>query len=203
MHRLLLALACGSALTTSALQAQSIPVHADSVAAKFHRGEWGIGFTLGPTLAEAGVLRFLSSSAASVLDASGSVSRSSGFANGPFPPSAPIHSELVTALIGPRWYGALNTHVVRFAGLGVSGAYGRYDVTDGEQSQEMWSVGAYGEAGIEYMFTRNVGLGWRGNLMWSRSRSHVTQSVNPPGTSTTNSSVLTVQPIQLTGTIFF
>jgi hypothetical protein len=153
---------------------------------------------------DAGVLRFSTPSRAWVLDGTASVDRQTQSVSTMFGEQTE-RSWYVNGQFGPRWYQAMSAHVARFVGLGVLASYGRADFQGSSSSGSIWTLGAYGEAGMQYMLTRYLGLGGRATLSASRNDS---KNVNeaPQGFTVTSKSTsyhLGLNAVQLTGTIYF
>jgi hypothetical protein len=69
---------------------------------------------------------------------------------------------------------------------------------------ENWSAGVYGELGLQYLFTRHLGLGVRGDVVGSRSRDRFTQ--HGPGGSTAQRATsyhLALEPMQIIAGFYF
>ena len=199
MHRIPLLLAYVCIIVAQPLRAQAV---ADSTAATFHRGEWGVGFG-GRYLAEAGVLGFVTPTLAMVLDGWAGLDRQVVSTAGTSGADQSRQSINLSATLGPRWHHAVSAHVVRFFGLGVSGSYGSASYAGSSNSDKNWSAGAYGEVGLQYMFTPHLGLGWRGNLQASRIEEHQTFFSGTPTKQQTTYCRLTVEPVQVIGTLYF
>lgn len=200
MYRVPLVLVCACVFAAQPLRAQAT---SDSTTTSFHPGEWGVGFTQGRYLAEAGVLRFSTPTLAWVVDASGTFDREVLSGAGVFGAHESAKSYIVTASAGPRWSHAIGAHVVRLIGAGVTGSYSSNENVGSPDRSTFWSAGVYGEIGVQYMFTRHVGIGWRANLLASRGHAHSRFSA---GTVTVEDATyyhVDLQPVQVTGTIYF
>jgi hypothetical protein len=197
---LMLAGACILAAATRAVSAQTI---ADTTTVSFRPGEWGMGFLLRNNFTSAGVLRFSTPTQAWVLDGTASFDRQalSSSVSG----DETVRTANLSADLGPRWYHAMSGHVTRYLGLGVSGGYGRSEFASTSSHANSWSMGAYGEAGMQYMITRYLGLGWRGTL--SATRSETNQSAPTGHGFIVRSSAVgyhvALDAVQLTGTLYF
>jgi len=203
MRHLSLMLACFCVLVAPVrtLGAQTV---ADTATASFRQGEWGVGFILRSGVNEGGVLRFSTPTRAWVLDGSASYDRQSQSGSQLFA-DRNDRSWFLSGQFGPRWYHAVTGHVVRYLGLGVSGAYSQTKFSSTPSRSELWSLGAYGEAGMQYMITRYLGLGWRGTVTASRSETKGVEQVAPGVTNTVRAIGYQVRldAVQLTGTIYF
>lgn len=195
MHRTHFILMSACILVSHSLYAQT-----DS--AGFHRGQWGLEFIpSGTNVSEAGVLRFNTPTRALVLDGSASVDRTTA-SGGSLPGDQTAQSVSINARLGPRWYHTANERVVRFLGLGVTGGYASSRQTVGSKA-DYWSAGTYGELGLQYLFTRHLGLGGRATLTGSWSG----QQYAPNGAGGTTQRVTSyhvgLQPFQIIGTFYF
>ena len=202
MRQLSLMLAGAWVLVAAAreLPAQAI---ADTTTASFRPEEWGIGFILGNGVTSAGMLRFSTPSRAWVLDGSASFDRQSQSTSTSADETARTVS--LSAQFGPRWYRAMSGHVARYVGLGMSGGYARSDFSGTSSHANLWSVGAYGEIGMQYLITRYLGLGWRGALSASRLETSNT-ALSGQGFIATSKATgyhVGLDAVQLTGTIYF
>lgn len=175
-------------------------VNADSTTT-FRAGEWGVGFIQRSGLTEGGVFRFSTPTRAWVLDGSGSFGQTNFPGAGLFGADESTQTVSINASLGPRWYRAISPRVVRFVGLGVSGGYAHVHSSQNDAHDTNWSAGGYGEVGMLYMFSRHLGLGWRATLLAARAEDHN----DAVGSTTQHTSLYTVsvQPIQLVGTIYF
>ena len=111
----------------------------------------------------------------------------------------------VGAQFGPRWYHAMSGHATRYLGLGMSGAYARSELSGTGGHANFWSVGGYGEIGMQYMVTRYLALGARGTLSASRGEMNSTE-ISAQGFANTLQSTsyrVVLDAVQLTGTIYF
>ena len=176
---------------------------AESTTAAFHPGEWGVGLVQGRYLAEGGVLRFSTPTLAWVLDGVATYDRQVVSDAGPFGTDFTTHSSALSAQFGPRWYHGVNSHLARFGGVGVSGGYASTQFSQSDNSQKTWIVGAYGEIGLQYLFTPHVGLGWRGTLTGYRARSTQVTGTNPSSTEKSTYYHVSLEPVQVIGTIYF
>lgn len=196
MHRIHLILMSACVLVSHSVYAQAV---ADSAA--FHRGQWGVEFLPSTSISEAGVLRFNTPTRAWVLDGSAGFDRETA-SGGSLPGDQTSQSLNVNARLGPRWYHTANERVLRFLGLGVTGGYASARQTIGSKA-DYWSAGAYGELGLQYLFTRHLGLGGRATLTGSRS----SQQFVPNGQGGTTQRVriyhVGLQPLQIIGTFYF
>ena len=186
---------------THSLHAQA---SADTITASYRPGEWGVGFILGNAVTEGGVLRFSTPTRAWVLDGSASIDRQSQSSSTVFGDQT-SKSWYLSGQFGPRWYHAMSGHVARYLGLGASAAYGHADFSTSSSHATIWSLGAYGELGMQYMFTRYLGLGWRGTLTASRAETN-NKDLSPQGVATTSNATayhVGLNAVQLTGTIYF
>jgi hypothetical protein len=170
---------------------------ADTTATAFRRGQWGVDFIPSRSLAEGGVLRFSTPRLAWVLDGSAAFDQQTSTGAG-----GSGRSISVNARVGPRWYHTEYERVVRFAGFGVTGGYvssSQFFTTSGHQ--KFWSAGVYGELGLQYLFTRHLGLGVRGDVVGLRNASQVTQESSV--TQRQTSYHVALEPVQLLGTFYF
>ena len=193
--------ACACALVVHPVHAQ---ISTDSTTS-FRPGEWGVGFVEGRGLNEAGVLRFSTPTRAWVLDGWAVLDQVTYPGGGLFGADASLQNTSLFASLGPRWYRGLSTRVVRFAGFGVLGAYTHGHSSLNPSTFTNWSMGGYGEVGVTYMFSRHFGLGWRGTVLASRTHDNATQPNGlggPTGQEATTYHV-ELQPVQVTGTIYF
>ena len=197
---LMLAGACVFAVAARDVSAQTI---ADTTTASFRPGEWGVGFILRNSVTSAGVLRFNTPTHAWVLDGSASFDRQS--LSSSTSGDETERSFSLAAQLGPRWYHAMSGHVARYLGLGVSGGFARSEFAPTESHANNWSVGAYGEAGMQYLITRYLGLGWRGTLSASRVETSASTLMPQGFIATSNATAYRValDAVQLTGTIYF
>ena len=191
---------CVLVVAARAVSAQSI---ADTTTVSFRPGEWGMGFLLRNNFTSAGVLRFSTPTRAWVVDGTASFDRQS--LSSSVSGDETVRTANLGAELGPRWYHAMSGHVANYLGAGLSGSYGRTDFASTSSRSNSWSMGAYGEAGMQYLITRYLGLGWRGTL--SASRSEITQSaLTGQGFIVRSSTVgyhVALDAVQLTGTIYF
>ena len=194
-------LACAVVLAAPqrSLRAQAT---ADTTTAAFHQGEWGVGFILRSSVTSAGVLRFSTPTRAWVFD--GSVSLDRGSVSGSNISTNQMRSAYFDGQFGPRWYRAQGGHVARYLGFGVSGAYEYSESSTSSSHGDLWSLGAYGEAGMQYLITRYLGIGWRGTVNASRLQTKNTNTDQGVITKS-QSSVYHVglDAVQLTGNIYF
>ena len=202
MRPLPLVLACASVLAAP-VRSLTAQATADTTTASFHHGEWGAGFIVSGGVTNAGVLRFSTPTLAWVLDGSASWDR--GSASGSGNTEQTVRSSSISAQLGPRWYHAMSGHATRYLGFGASGAYSHGQSSASPSQNTIWSVGAYGEAGMQYMLTRWLGIGWRGTLSGSRGES---KNIEQTGPGVTNIQQFTwyhagLDAVQLTGTIYF
>lgn len=198
---LVLASVCVLGVTDRSLSAQT---SADTTTAVFRSGEWGVGFFLGNGVTDAGVLRFSTPTRAWVLDGSASFDRQTQSTSAVFGEQT-ARSWSVSGQFGPRWYHAMSGHVARFLGLGALASYSRIDFSGSSSHGDNWSLGTYGEAGLQYMLTRYLGLGGRGTLSASRYETNNSE-VTPQGSATSSKAEgyhVGVNAVQLTGTIYF
>ena len=172
---LMLAAVCVLAPAAREVSAQT---SGDTTTVSFHAAEWGVGFILQNNVNSAGVLRFSTPTRAWVLDGSASFDRQSQSSSVSGNETARVTN--LNAQLGPRWYHAMSGHVTRYLGLGVSGAYGRSELASTSAHASDWGMGAYGEAGMQYLITRYLGLGWRGTLSASRFETNNSQ-LTPQG----------------------
>jgi hypothetical protein len=200
MYRVPLVFVCACVFAVQPLRAQTT---SDSITTSFHPGQWGVGFTQGRYLAEAGVLRFSTPTLAWVLDATGTFDRQVLSGAGVFGADESAKSYTVTALAGPRWYHAIGAHVVRLIGIGLLGSYSSYENVGSPNRSKFWSAGAYGEIGVQYMFTRHVGLGWRANLLVSRGHERSNYLTGNGSVVDETYYHVDLQPVQVTGTVYF
>jgi hypothetical protein len=164
-----------------------------------------VGFVQGRSLTEAGVLRFNSPTQAWVLDGSATLDRQVAPGAGLFGADVSTQSYNFTASVGPRWYRAMSPRLVRFIGAGLSAGYARAEFVGSSNRDISWNAGAYAESGLQYLFTRHFGLGWRGVFVFSRIDDRATQQTGP-GTTTTQDRIFyhfALEPVQIVGTIFF
>ena len=197
---LMLVGACVLAVAAREVAAQKI---ADTTTASFRPGEWGIGFILRDNFTAAGILRFSTPTRAWVLDGTASLKRQSQSSSVSGDETA--RSIDLSAQLGPRWYHAMNGHAASYLGLGASSGYGRSDFPSMSSHATNWSVGAYGEAGMQYLITRYLGLGWRGTISASRVETNSSQ-LTPQGSRLTANAVgyhVGLDAVQITGTIYF
>ena len=160
--RLAAIVVCACLTLASSLHAQSAP---DSIA--FHPGEWGVQAISMYGVSEAGALRFATPTRAWVLD--GGISYQRHTASGSqVSPSADTFVGF-TASLGSRWYHA-PARLIRFAGAGITGGYTYASYATSSQRTDLWSAGAYGEAGATYMFTPHLGVGSRAVLTFTRAQ---------------------------------
>lgn len=200
MQKTRLLLVCACVVVAHPIRAQ---VTADSTTAMFHAGEWGIGLNPATYLAEAGVLRFATSARAWVLDGSAGFDRQVLSGAGTFGTDVSGQSISVNVLFGPRWYDAMSAHVVHFVGAGISGGYARANAAQSSDLQKFWSAGAYGEFGMQYLFTRNVALGWRGTIVASRTESRATSGSGSNTIPPMTYYHIGLAPVQVLGAIYF
>lgn len=198
---LMLACACAVAAPDQSLAGQTIT---DTTTVSFRQGQWGVGFILRNGVTDGGVLRFSTSTRAWVVDGSASLDRQSQSGSAVFGDQTQ-RSSSVSAQFGPRWYHAMTGHVARYLGFGISGGYSQAKFSGTSSKADLWSVGAYGETGMQYMIARYLGLGWRGTLSASRSETkNVEETIQ--GVTTTVHAIsyhLGLDAVQLTGTIYF
>jgi len=67
--------------------------------------------------------------------------------------------------------------------------------------QEGWSAGVYGELGLQYLFTRHLGLGVRGDVVGLRNGARFTQEGSI--TQRQTSYHVALETPQLIGTFYF
>jgi hypothetical protein len=151
------------------------------------------------------VLRFSTPTRAWVLDGSATFDRQHASGTDASETDVTLQSASVIARFGPRWYHAEYERVVRFVGLGVTGGYSNASGSaPGSSRLEYWSVGGYGELGLQYLFTRHLGLGGRADLVGWWTSNHSTQVVS--GGSTTEHLTtyhVGLEPVQIIGTFYF
>ena len=187
----------GLTLATS-LHAQS---PSDSTATDFHPGQWGVQAIVANGVSEAGALRFATPSRAWVLDGSMSLDRQTSSGT----QSTQGRSVVGAALsVGSRWYHT-PARLVRFLGLGLTGAYSLENYGANSPKTTYWSAGAYGEAGVVYMITPHIGLGSRAAL--TLVRTNMTTDLGAPFQGTLATRVvdyrLNFYPVQVLATIYF
>jgi hypothetical protein len=190
-------------LTAVAARDVSAQTIADTTTVAFRPGEWGAGFILRNNVTSAGLLRFNTPTHAWVLDGSASFDR--GSQSSSTSGDQTERSYNLAAQLGPRWYHAMSGHVARYLGLGVSGGYARSEFAPTESHVSNWSIGGYGEAGMQYLITRYLGLGWRGTINASRVETNSSQ-LTPQGFLVSANAVgyhVGLDAVQLTGTIYF
>jgi hypothetical protein len=109
------------------------------------------------------------------------------------------------ARVGSRWYQPQYERVVSFLGLGVTGGYSNNSQSYATSSKaDSWSAGAYGELGLQYLFTPHLGLGVRGNLVASRDVEHVTQQASGASdTARTTNYSIRLAPVQVIAAFYF
>lgn len=201
MRQLSLMLACALVLVAprGSLRAQAT---GDTTTASFHQGQWGVGFILRSSVTSAGVLRFSTPARAWVLD--GSVSFDQGSVSGTDLRTNQMRSTYFNGQFGPRWYHPVSGHVARYVGFGVSGGYAYSQSSATPSHGNLWLVGAYGEAGMQYLITRYLGIGWRGTVSASRLEANNTDT-STGFVSRSQSTVYHVglDAVQLTASIYF
>lgn len=197
MHRVPLLLVCASIFLARPLSAQTT---GDTARVTFHPAEWGVEFIPGRDATTIGIIRFATPTRAWVLDGSASLDWITLPGGGAFGKDASGHAMGVSALFGPRWYRAEGAQVVGFGGWGISGSLNRSQAPGSSDRYEAWSAGAYGELGMQYLFTPHFSLGCRGTLMASRIDS---RSITAAGNTTELGYHLGLGALQVTGTIFF
>lgn len=184
-------------LATS-LHAQS---PSDSMAPGFHDGQWGVQAVVASGVSEAGALRFASPTRAWVLDGSVNVDRQT--ASGSQASQGDHTFAGFTLSVGSRWY-SVPGRLIRFAGVGATGGYTYAHYNGNTVQTDIWSAGAYGEAGAIYMFTPHVGIGSRAMLTLTRIENSSSLSGGFPNpTSRVVDYRLTVSPVQVLATIYF
>ena len=194
MHRLHLILTTAFVLCAHGLQAQA---RADTTVG-FRQGQWGAEFIPSSNFA-AGVLRFSRPTRAWVVD--GSVNYNHFTASSNTIPDQTANQLDVSAQVGPRWYHTEYERVVRFVGLGVIGRYSSATQSaNNDLRSDAWSAGVYGELGLQYMFTRHLGLGVRDELAGSRQSEHFTQTGLSSHLATYT---FALQPPQIIGAFYF
>jgi len=198
---LLLMSACACALVVHPVLAQ---VTTDSTTS-FRPGEWGVGFIQGRGLIEGGVVRFSTPTRAWVVDGWATYDQVLYPGAGLFGADASSQTTSLNASIGPRWYHAQSTRLVRFVGAGLGASYLHNHSSAVTTIETNWFVGAYAEVGMLYMFSRHFGLGWRGSVVGERGEDRLSQGNGLGGTSTQNTTAyrVDVQPVQVIGTIYF
>lgn len=201
MSRISVVVLCAGviAVPVGTLRAQS----ADTTTAVFREGQWGVGFTVGNSPLEGGVLRFATPTRAWVLDGSGTLARSVQPGAGVFGADVNATSYSIGARLGPRWYRAMSSRLARFLGVGILGDYSRLQSSGSSDREDAWTAGAYGEIGVQYMFTRHVGVGWRANVSANRSDQRLIFTNGTAPAQRMTSYQLTLQPVQVAGTIYF
>jgi outer membrane protein W len=201
MSRITVVLLCAGifAAPPTTLRAQA---PTDTTTAAFHEGEWAVGFVQGKSLSEAGVLRFATPTRAWVLDGWATLDKTVEQSVGPFGTDINGQTDIITAQLGPRWYHATSSHLARFLGIGISGSYAHAQFPAASNRENLWSAGVYGEIGVQYMFTRHLGLGWRANLLATRTADRVMFADGSPDQQTTMYH-LVLEPVQITGTVYF
>jgi outer membrane protein W len=194
MRRIHLALASACVLVTQPLYAQ-----ATTDTAAFRQGQWAVEFIPNRDVTEAGVLRFSTPSRAWVLDGSATFEHTTITSNAA--PDQSTRSGNVSARLGPRWYHSEYDRVVRFAGVGLTDSYSAGNQAGPSTfSQDNWSAGVYGELGLQYLFTRHLGLGVRGEVVAMRDIDHVTGN---NGTSHLTTDRVALAPLQIIGAFYF
>ena len=197
---LMLASTCVCAAAIRPLHAQA----SSDTTASFRAGQWGMGFILRNNFTAAGVLRFSTPTRAWVLDGSASFDQQSQSQSTVFGEQT-LRNWNLSADFGPRWYHAMSAHATGYAGFGMLAGYGGTNDSESSNHASIWSVGAYGEAGMQYMLTRYLGLGWRGTLSASRNDATST-NMTPQGFIATAKATgyhVALDAVQLTGTIYF
>ncbi len=142
----------------------------------FRPRQWGTEFSLGSSFSSVGLVRFLSSQHALLLDFGGSLERASANrTNAPYLASDRTDLRL---RVGPRWYRPVAPRVARYvsAGLTTSLSHVRFDVDSvlraqgyaGEQRGT--GLGAFGEIGALWFVTNHLSLGasWNATLEFRR-----------------------------------
>ena len=148
----------------------------DTTAYAFRGGQWGVEFIPSSSLAEGGVLRFSTPTRAWVLDGSATFDRDNASYTGGSGTNQTVQSITVNARFGQRWYHIGNDRVARFLGLGVTGGYASSRQSTGISKSDSRSAGVYAELGLQYMFTRHLGLGGRGDVAASWFGNQYTQN---------------------------
>lgn len=197
---LMLACACFALLSAGRLSAQAT---SDTTAVSFRPGTWGIGFVVRNSVTEAGLLRFSTPTRAWVLD--GNVSINTQKESGTGIGDQTQETSIFSAQLGPRWYRSMTGRASSFVGVGLSGGYSYAKISGNVNHSDVWSAGAYGELGMQYLITRYLAIGWRGTLSGNRSEINSTQEGSQAGVATQRSTTyrLGLDAVQLTGTIFF
>ena len=195
MHRLRLLVAIAFVLVAHPLRAQA----RTDTTVEFRRGQWGAEFIPGTSFTTVGVLRFSTPTRAWVLDGSVNYSHQTATATGV--PDQSSNSVGLSARFGPRWYHPEYDRAVWFLGLGITGNYfGNSQSANSTNRGESWFAGAYGELGLQYLFTPHLALGVRGNVLASRYSSDYTQNGT---TARTTSYSLSLGSPQVFGAFYF
>jgi hypothetical protein len=199
--QIIVASACAVVVASPTLWAQA---STDTTAA-FREGQWGVGFVQGRSLTEAGVLRFGTPTLAWVADGWATFDQQVLPGGGVFGADASTQTTTINLAVGPRWYHGQSARLARFAGFGITGGYLKNKSSATENRDRTWSVGGYAEIGVQYMFTRHFGLGWRGDLLGSRIADRSTLRTGTGGDIDQESTFyhVTLEPVQVMGTIYF
>lgn len=190
-------LVCASILLARSASAQ---ITGDTARVKFHPGQWGVEFIPNRDANTIGVLRFATPTRAWVLDGSANLDWITLPGAGDFGKDATGHSMSVSATFGPRWYHAAGARVVGFGGWGITGSYSRAQGPQNPTRYELWSAGAYGELGMQYLLTPHLSVGGRGTLQASRIDNH---SSSDTASTRQIGYHLGAGGLQVTGTIYF
>ena len=172
-----------------------------------HRGTWGAEMPM--FITGGSLLRFTSPSTAWLagldINASGQAHPSPLFNSG--------SSSYVRGQLGHRWYTPVGdgevAHLRATYGVGLIGLLGHNK--NGDQSDQVWNAGGYGEFGATWFFTRHLSLGAFGMLQgtWGKDRQRFTilpPSQATPATQVTETSTtwtVSANLVRVTAAVYF
>jgi hypothetical protein len=162
----------------------------------FHRGQWGIDFTVANGFVAVGAIHFRSPTQALVLSLTGSASTTTvTYAGGG---STGGNANAIGVSLGARRYRAVAPRVQFSRTLGLEGSYAH--TYQSGTTQNTWSGGLFGELGADWLVTPHLGLGGA----WRLSADYQHMSSKSGGaTASGHGFTLSLGQVHLTGQIYF
>lgn len=175
------------------------PVRAQAPDSTFHRGQWGVDFTVGGGFAGAGLIHFGGPDRALVLALSGSVTSVAGTGAGT---SAAGNRSAVNVSFGARRYRPVAAHLEFFRTFGVMGLYQHEFDSAPDATTESWGAGVFAAVGAGWLVTPHLALGATWTLSAAFTRTTISGSgVLNPGAASAWSVALGTP--SLTGQLYF
>lgn len=171
-------------------------LRAQTPAAPFHRGQWGIDFNVANGFVGVGAIHFRSPVKALVLSLYGSASTTTFTYGGGG--STGGNANAIGVSLGARRYRAVAPRVQFSRTLGLEGSYAH--TYQGGSTQNTWSGGLFGELGAAWLVTPHLGLGGA----WRLSADYQHMTTKSGGvTGSGHAFTLSLGQVHLTGQIYF